>query len=175
MPSVVQLVYGTRGFMTTFTGARHWTPHEATWVQSNHPISLRQILRLCAYLRPDLPNGLFPSDFLSNVMYTFLVPPLHAECPAHIILFRVHFQFHRQCQVRGCVAFPTSMCVTPLAGNLTEKTSRVFNGFDSQLHVCSEHSLVEPCNGDATIYVTTRWRRSLERGLRLCNFDARGC
>jgi hypothetical protein len=47
-----------------------------------HPISLKSML-MFLHLHPDLPNGLFPSSFLTKIVYTFLVPSMCATCPAH--------------------------------------------------------------------------------------------
>jgi hypothetical protein len=34
----------------------------------------------------DLPSGLFLSGFPINILYAFLIYPIHATCPAHLIL-----------------------------------------------------------------------------------------
>jgi hypothetical protein len=45
-------------------------------------------LQLC------FPCGLFPSGFPTNILHTFLLFPIHATCPAHLILFHfVHYNF----------------------------------------------------------------------------------
>jgi hypothetical protein len=52
-----------------------------------HPIlSLRSILILFTHLRLGLPSGLFPSGFLTNILYAFFVSPISATCPVQLIL-----------------------------------------------------------------------------------------
>jgi len=51
-----------------------------------HPIFQRSILILCSHLYLHLPCGLFNSSFPAKIMYVFLIPPMHATCPTHLIL-----------------------------------------------------------------------------------------
>ena len=55
-------------------------------VHTLHPTSWRSILILSSHLRLDLPSVLFPSDFPTKTLYTPLLSPIHATCPAHLIL-----------------------------------------------------------------------------------------
>jgi hypothetical protein len=93
-PSIVQLLrnfpafYGTQMFITAFTRALHWSLSWARWILSisSHPFSLRFVLPTTFHLRLGLPSGLFPSSFANNILYAFLIVPIHATFPAHIIL-----------------------------------------------------------------------------------------
>jgi len=39
-----------------------------------------------SHLHLGLLSGLFPSGFPTKILYTFLIPPMHATCHTHLIL-----------------------------------------------------------------------------------------
>jgi hypothetical protein len=81
-------LYRTRRFITAFTIANSLSLPWATPIQSmpSHPTSWRYVLILSSYLSLGLPSGLFPSGFPTKTLYTSLLSPIRATCPAHLIL-----------------------------------------------------------------------------------------
>jgi len=55
-------------------------------VHKPHPTSWKSILILSSHLRLVLPSGLFPSGFLTKILYTPHLSPIPATCPSHFIL-----------------------------------------------------------------------------------------
>ena len=81
--------YGTRRFLTALTSARHLSVSWVSSIQSihpPHPTSWRPTLILSSHLCLGLPSGLFSSGFPTKNLYTSLLSPIHATCPAHLIL-----------------------------------------------------------------------------------------
>jgi hypothetical protein len=71
--------YGNRRFITVFTRALHWPLPWSRSIQSipPYPTSLRSILILSPLLCLDLPSGLFPSGFPTNILCS---PLLNHSC-----------------------------------------------------------------------------------------------
>ena len=78
--------YGTRRFITALKSARHLSLSSASSIQSMPPHFLYLII---IHLRLGLPIGLFPSGFPNKTLYTPLVYPIRATCPAHLILLDI--------------------------------------------------------------------------------------
>jgi len=73
---------------TAFTRARHLSLYWASSIQSlpPHPTYRRSSLILSSNLRLGLQSGLFPLGFPTKALYTPLLSPIRATCPAHLIL-----------------------------------------------------------------------------------------
>jgi hypothetical protein len=79
--------YETQRFIM-FTRACHWSLSWARCIQStpSHSIFQKFTLTLSSHLHLGLQSGLFPSDFLTKVLYAFLISSIHYTCPVHLIL-----------------------------------------------------------------------------------------
>ena len=77
-----------RRFFSVLKSAHHLSLSWALSIQSilPHPTSWRSILILSSHLSLGHPSGLFPSRFATKTLYTTLLSPIHAICPAHRII-----------------------------------------------------------------------------------------
>jgi hypothetical protein len=74
----------------------HYCVHNSPWLvpvlSQINPISTfppcfsEFHLNITSHLRLRLPNGLLPSGFSTKNSYAFLISPIRATCPAHLIL-----------------------------------------------------------------------------------------
>ena len=78
----------TRRFITAITSARHLSLSWASSIPSvpPHTTSWRSILIVPSHLYLGLPRGLFPSGFPTKTLYTALLSPKRATCPAYLTL-----------------------------------------------------------------------------------------
>jgi hypothetical protein len=51
-----------------------------------HPTYWKHILIILSHLWLGHPSGLFPSGFPTKILHAALLSPIHATCPAHLIL-----------------------------------------------------------------------------------------
>jgi hypothetical protein len=61
-------------------------PSTGPCLKPTHLISPRSILTLSTHLHLGLPSGLYPSFFLTNILYEFLFSPIHATCLVSLFL-----------------------------------------------------------------------------------------
>jgi hypothetical protein len=79
--------YGTRRFITVFTGARHLSLSSTRLIQSTPSHVYRKIhFNIAYHPRRGLPSGLFRSGFPTRIVYAFIISPIRVTCPAHPVL-----------------------------------------------------------------------------------------
>jgi hypothetical protein len=79
----------SRGFVTDYTRARHFSLSSARPIHSLHafPSHLLNIhVSLFSQLRLALPSPLFPLDLPTKTLYVTLLSTISATCPTHLVI-----------------------------------------------------------------------------------------
>ena len=94
----------------------------------------RSYLILFSHLRLFLRSRLFPSDFPTKTLYTHLLSPIHATCPAHLILDMINLTiFCEQYRSRSSLS---SMLNLPCAAIMSFESRGSIQGLTLQ-QTCS--------------------------------------
>jgi hypothetical protein len=117
-----------------FVKAYHWSLSSARSIQSTPSpyISPRFILLLPTYLCPGLCCGLFPSGFPSNNLQAFLFSPIHATCPAFLILLDHYNRTWRKYKL-----WSSSLCSFSNPTSLHLLSVQMSTLFSNTLSLCS--------------------------------------
>jgi hypothetical protein len=126
-------------FINAFTSARHLSLSWAIQIQSMppHPTSWRSILILSSHLRLCHPSRLFPSGFPTKTLYMPCLSPIHATCPAHLILLDL---ITRTILGEQYISLSSSLCSflhSPVLSSLLGPNILLYTLFSNTLSLCS--------------------------------------
>ena len=154
-------------FITAFTIACHLSLSWASSIQSMfpQPTSCKFILLLSAHLCLGLPSGHFPSGFPTKTLYTPLLSPIRATCPAHFILLDFITRTILVEDYRSLISSLCSILHSPVTSSLLGPYILLNTLFSSSLNVSDQVS--HPYKTTSKIIVLYIWLLSifLERQL----------
>ena len=120
--------YGIRWFITAFTSAHYLSLSRVSSIHSIHPHPTYwiSILILYSHLRLGLPSSLFPSGIPTNALYTPVLSPIRAACPAHLILLdfitRTFLGEEYRSLISSCSFLHSLVTWSPLGSNILLNT-----------------------------------------------------
>jgi hypothetical protein len=92
---------------------------------------------LSIHLRLGLPSGLFPSGFLTNNLYTFLLFRIRATCSAHLILLDLIIHIILGVEYKWCISSLCSFLHPPVPSSLFGPNILLSTLFSNTLNLCS--------------------------------------
>ena len=104
---------------------------------SPHPTYRRYIIILSFHLCLGLPSGLFPSGFPTKSHFTPLLSPIHATCPAHLILLKFITQTVLGEEYRSLSSLLCSFLHSPVTFSLLGPNILFSTQFLNVLSLCS--------------------------------------
>jgi len=127
--------YGTRSFITALTSVRHPSLPWASFIHSilPHPTSWTSTLISSSHLRLGLPSDRFLSGFPTKTLYTHLISPIRATCPAHLILLDCITQTTSDEQYRSFSSSLSSFLYSPVTSSLLGPNILLKNLFSNTL------------------------------------------
>ena len=89
-------------------------PHLNSWIS----------ILILSSQRLGLPSGLFPSGFPTKILYTWLLSPIHATCPSHLIILDLITRITFSEQYRSLSSSLCSFLHSPVTSSLLDPNTR---------------------------------------------------